>query len=215
MVQGHEPERGVERRVHDRELEPVALGDPGPVAEGGAAQWVHSDPQSRRADRLQINSTCQRRDVRLDQIFLVSARCRASRRERHPSDPGIARAQQRVRPVLDPSCHIRIRRSAGRRVVLEPAVRRRIVRRGNHDPVGQPGRATGVVAEDGVGDGGCGGVAVIPLDDDRHAVGREHLERRPFRGARHGMRVLAEEERPGDPAGDAVLADRLADGQDV
>ena len=53
------------------------------------------------------------------------------------------------------------------------------------------------------------------LDQRLHAVGGQHLQRGAQRGRRGGVRVRAQEQRPGDAGPRAVLADRLRDGQDV
>ena len=102
-----------------------------------------------------------------------------------------------------------------RRVVLEPAVLRRVVRRCDDDPVRVPGCPTTVVSKDGVGDDGRRGVAVIAVDHDFDAVGGEHLE-----GADEGrlgqrVGVHSHEQRTGDLLRLAMETDGLRDGEDV
>ena len=61
--------------------------------------------------------------------------------------------QEIVGGVLDPLRHVRVRRTAVRRVVFETAVGGRIVRRRDDDAVGEARRAPAVVIEDGVRNG--------------------------------------------------------------
>ena len=57
--------------------------------------------------------------------------------------------------------------------------------------------------------------AVAGVDQHRHVVGGEHLERRGGRRCRQGVRVRAEEQRAVDALFGAVFADRLAGRDDV
>ena len=105
-------------------------------------------------------------------------------------------------------------RAAVRGIVLEAAVLRRIVGRRDDDAV-RRGGGLPVPAEDGVGDGGSGGVAVAGLDHGDHAVGGEHFQRGAPGGFGKGVGVFAEEERTGDAFGLAHVAHGLRDREDV
>ena len=98
--------------------------------------------------------------------------------------------------VFDPLGGGGIGGAAVGRVVLEAAVFGRIMRRGDYDPVGQAS-ARAVIRQDGVGDGGCGGIAAVAVHHDFDAVGGQHFE-----GAREGglgerVGVHAQEQRAG------------------
>ena len=60
-----------------------------------------------------------------------------------------------------------------------------------------------------------GRVTVAGVDEDVHAVGRQHLQRGVLRRLAEGVRVLGQEQRAGDALAGAVLHDRLGDGHDV
>ena len=136
-------------------------------------------------------------------------------RERDALDAGVAVPQQLVRPVLHPSRHVRVRRSAVRRVVLEAAVLRRVVRRGDDDAVRGARCAATVVNEDRPRDDRRGRHAIIALDDGVHVVGRQDFERRPLGRTGQRVRILAHVERTIGALAAPVVADGLGDGQDV
>ena len=54
-VERHEAERGVDRFAHDRQIEPVTFGYPSPIVNAGAAERIHADSQSRRANRIEVD----------------------------------------------------------------------------------------------------------------------------------------------------------------
>ena len=134
--------------------------------------------------------------------------------EWHALDPAQASAQQLVRRILDLPGHVGVRRAPVGRVVLEPAVLGRVVRRGDNDAVGA-GAAARVVREDRVRDRRRRRVAILGIDRDVDAAGDQHLDRGPERRFGECVRVAADEQRPVDPLRVAVAGDRLADREDV
>ncbi len=123
--------------------------------------------------------------------------------------------QQLVGPRLDPSGHLGVRGAAVRGVVLEAAAVRRIVRGSDDDAVGKPARASAVVGENRMRDGGRRRVLIACRRHHFDAVGREHLE--CARECRRGQRVRVEtdEQRPVDAALLAIAADRLGNREHV
>ena len=130
---------------------------------------------------------------------------------RRAADAGDAFAarplEQPVRLGLDPAGDVGVGRAAVGRVVLEPAVVGRVVRRRDDDPVGQPAaggrrgvgsgdRPAPVRDEDRVGDGRRRRHAErVGGDADVDPVRREHLERRRGRRLAQGVGVPSEEQR--------------------
>ncbi len=103
-----------------------------------------------------------------------------------------------------------------RRVVLEAAVLGGVVRRGDDHSVGPPaaGQAA-VVDEDRVGDDRRWRVAEAFLDAHLDRIRRKDLDSARQRRFRQGVGVHAEVEGTADPLRLPVLADGLADGENV
>src|SRR5262249_57342041 len=95
-----------------------------------------------------------------------------------------------------PGGHVGVGGAAVGRVVLEAAVRGRVVRGRDDDAVGEMLRAAAVVGEDGVRYHRRRRDAVIALDDRLDAVGHQHLQGGALGGARQRVRVLTHVERP-------------------
>lgn len=120
-----------------------------------------------------------------------------------------------VGPLLDPAGRLGPGRAAVRRVVLESAVARRVVRRSDHYAVGEPRGTAPVVGEDGVRHRRGGGVAVGGVDQHRHVIGGEHLDRGDPCGLGQRMGVGSEEQRTVRALLRPVLADGLTGRSDV
>ena len=103
VVERHESKRRVDRRVGDRDIEAVSVGDRLPVVDGRATQRVDAQLQARRANRLHVDDVRQVVDIRSDEIDLTR-RARPNRPgERNALDLGIAGSKQRVGTILDPA----------------------------------------------------------------------------------------------------------------
>ncbi len=133
----------------------------------------------------------------------------------NPLDTPKATLEEAVRLRLDPIRDGVFRRPAAGRVVLEATVMGRIVRRRDHDTVGQPGRAPVVVGENRMRDDRGRGVFVSLREHDLHSVGRQHLERAGKSRDRERVGVHAEKQRAIDLLPPAVQANGLGDGEDV
>ena len=123
--------------------------------------------------------------------------------------------QQLVGAILDDRGDLRAGWAAVGRVVLEPAVLGRIVRRGDHDPVGQAVVAPVVVDEDGPGQRGRRRVPVPAVHQHGDLVGRQDLQRGHERGLGQAVGVPAEEQRAGGARPGPVVTDGLGGGGDV
>src|SRR5208337_2743204 len=131
--------------------------------------------------------------------------------EAHSLHSGIAVPQKFIGSVLDPLGHVGICRTAIGRVVLEPAILRRVVRGGDDNAVGEMLGAGAVVDQDGARDdwGRC--EAVVSLDDGLHLVGRQYFERGALGRSGNCMGVLPHVERAIGAMGAPVVADGLSD----
>ena len=198
VVERHESEGRVDRRIGDGDIQAVGVGDRLPVMDGRAAERVDAQLQAGRANRLHVDDVRQVVDVRSDEIDLAR-RVRPDRPgERNALDLGVAGSEQGVGAVLDPRRDVGVGRSAVGRVVLEAAVGGGVVRRRDHDAVALVVGAAAVVDEDRVRDDGRRRHAVVALEDRLDAFGRQNLERRPLGRAGEGVRVLAQKKRAVD-----------------
>ena len=102
-----------------------------------------------------------------------------------------------------------------RRIVLETAVLWRVVRRRDHDAIGQSACSSTVVVENGVRDGGRWRVLAAFRDHDLDLIGRQDFESAGERRLGERMRVHPDKERSIDALLFAVNADGLRDGEDV
>src|SRR6266540_1910447 len=102
-------------------------------------------------------------------------------------------------------------RSATRRVVLEAAIFRRIVRGRDNDAVRETCRSPEVKGEDGVGDRRRRRIAAIAIDHGLYAICCEHLEGSCERWLGQRVRVFSDVQGAVDALAAAVIADRLRD----
>ena len=136
-------------------------------------------------------------------------------RQRDAFHTGVACTKERVRAILDPARDVGIGGAAVRRVVLEAAVFRRVVRRRDDDAVGEALGATAVVDQNRARDHGRRRVSVVGLDDGVDTVRSEDLERRALRRRRHRVRILAHVQGSARSLRAPKIADRLRNRQDV
>ena len=213
-VQGHERPLRVDGLVDHGQVEVEILGDVFPVLNARAAQRVGADLHPGLADGLQVQRVGQVVAVAGEVVEPVQLRLDVA--EPLALDRGPV-GQQVVGPGGDHAGRVGVGRPTVRRVVLEAAVARRVVRGGDHDPVGGVagvGRV-GVVHHDRPGHRRGRGVVVVALAADRDAVGDQHLDRRGPGRLGQRMGVLADIERTGDALARAVLHDRLRGGRDM
>ena len=131
----------------------------------------------RRRGRVHIDHGVRGRSRRSGVIVQMRGRRRRARAYGDSRDAVPAHRRAAHLRALDPRRHIAVGRAAVRRVVLEPAVLGRIVRRRDDDPIRLPGRAAAVVREDRMRDrpaSACSPSSVV--DEDLDVVGRQHFE---------------------------------------
>jgi len=116
---------------------------------------------------------------------------------------------------FDPGGGSHVRRTAAWRVVLEPSVLRRIVRRRQDHAIGQVLGADAVVGQDRVRDHGRGRVSVAGVDHRENVVCGKDLQDAGEGRSRERVSVDAQEQRPIDAILPPVEADRLSDRQHV
>ena len=105
--------------------------------------------------------------------------------------------------------------SAVGRIVFEAAIVRGIVRRRNHDAIGEPRLSFMVVAQHRMGNGWSGRVCGPFGEHHFDVVCRKHLQRACKSRFGQCMRVDAQEERPVNFLQLAVVANCLGNGEDV
>ena len=215
MIDGHEREGGIHLRVHHLDVESVHRVDRLPVVHRGAAERIDRECEARCADRVEVDDIAQIVHVGQREVFAMRRRRAQRRVDRDPLHVGVGAAQEVVGAVLHPARHVGVGGPAVRRVVLEAAVGRWVVRGRHDDAVGEVRRAAAVVDEDRARDRGRRGEAVVALDHSFHDIRREHLERGALRGRGERVGVLAQVERPVDALLAPVVADRLGDREDV
>ena len=169
---------------------PCASAMARPPRDAGAAHRVHADAQPGARDGRHVHDRRQVRHVRALVVVRALRRAGGPRRHRRGA-AALPRAAARWRRPADRTGDVRVGRPAVRRVVLEAAVRGRVVRRRDHDAVGKAARPAAVVGQDRVGDAGRGRVAVQLVDQHLDAVGDEHLDGGPERGFGQRVRVAA------------------------
>ena len=130
-------------------------------------------------------------------------------------DTGELGGQQFIGLGFDPLGDIGVRRATVRRVVLETAAFRRVVRRRNHHAIGQPGSTATVVANNGVGNGRGRGVFIVRGNHGVDTIGGEDFQRTSTRRGGQGVGVDADEQRTIDPFELAVQANGLTDCQNM
>ena len=215
VVDGHEGEAWVEAAIDNVDVEAVDAVDRVPAGQGCAAEGIDGELETGGADGLHVDDMGEVANVGHDHVALLHLAAGASLADARALHVAVAGAEQVVGAVLHPAGDVGVGGAAVGRVVLETAVARGIVGRGDDDAVGQPSVAAAVVGQDGVGDDGGGGEAIVVLDDGVDVVGDEDFEGGLLSRARERVGVLAHEEGAGDVVGGAVLADGLRDGGNV
>ncbi len=215
MIDRHEREGRIDCGIHHADVQFVNGVDRLPVRSGSATQRIDAELQSGAANCVHVHDIPQVLNVRDDEIFLVCGPGPYGERVRHSLHAGVSTSQQLVRPVLDPSRHPGIGRAAIRRAVLEASVLRRIVRRGDHDTIGEVIFASAIVDQDGARNHRRRRHAVLPLDDGLHSVARQDFKRCALRRRRKGVRILTHIERAIRAVSGAVVADRLSHRENV
>ena len=221
-VQRHEAPGGIHQRVDDGEVQLVAFGNGTPVIDRGTAQRIGADAHAGAADGVQVQHVGQ--IVHVGAQIVIGAGLLAGALEGHTLDAFQAGLDVFVGACGDPLGGIGVGRAAVRRVVLEATVGGRIVRRGDHDAVGQALVRRQVVhatdlapvgGENGMRDGRGGGVAVGGIDADVHAIGHQHFQGAGPGRFRQTVGVATDEERTVKALGLAIVADGLRGGEDV
>ena len=85
--------------------------------------------------------------------------------------------------MLDPTRHVGVGGAAVGRIVFEPAIFWRIVRRGHDNAIGEAGFASSIMNNDRARDDWCRRHAIARLDDRFHIVGRENFQCGPLGGS--------------------------------
>ncbi len=214
-IERHEPERGVDDRIDDVEVQSIAFGNRRPVMDARASHRIRADMELRAAQHVHVDDARQVADVVVQEIVPVRRRGTPCLVERNALHPFQRPREKVIRPLLDPGRHLLVRRAAAGRVVLEPAAFRRVMRRRDDDAVREARGAAAVPGQDGVRHGGRRRVFVVARKHDLDAIGGQHLQRAGLRGHGERVRVDTEEQRAVDAPALAVMANGLGDRENV
>jgi hypothetical protein len=214
-IHSHKPEGRVDGLVHDREVQPVALGNRPPVVDPCAAERIDPQVDLRAANGVHVEHVGEIVNVRIEIVVPVGRGGAKSFLEGNPLHTFEAILEKLVGLRLDPGSDGGFRRSAVWGVVFEPAVMRRIVRRRDDDAVGESRLAPAVVSENRVGDNRRWGIFIPLRDHDFHPVCRQDLERTGKGRLGEGMRVHAEKQRAIDLLLLPIQTNGLTDGEDM
>jgi len=212
-VECHEVPGRIDDLVHDSQVGQQVLRDVLPVLRRGAAHRVGTDAQPGRPDRFHVDDLGQFGAVR---GAIVEAHDLAGGLVvGHPGDrPEVG--QQLVGAIGDPAGGIRVSGAAIGRVVLEAAIARGIVRRGDDDSVGlRPAGVLTVVPDDRPRHGRGRSVFVLAFGEYLDALGDQHLDGGLPSRQRKPVGVLADEQGTRGALTGAVLDDCLGDGRDM
>src|SRR5262249_25167511 len=124
-------------------------------------------------------------------------------------------AQQLVSAALNPLCYVGVSGTTIGRIVLETAVRRRVVRRRDDDAVGEILFTIPVINENCSRDNRRRSEAVISLDDSFNTICREHFQSGALGWPGHGVRILAHKEGAVVSLAAPVITNGLSDGQNM
>ncbi len=210
----HKAEGLIDVIVDDSQVELVVPGNTFPVFDTGPAQRIDPELEAGFLNCRHVDDIRQPFDKRLHQILLFDMTGCQCRVEGEAPDALQTRGQQFVSAILDHFGDVGIRRAAVRRVVLDTAIFRRVMRRRNHDAVRQR-TAFFVVHQDGIGNGRRRGKTVVFLHDNINAVGCQHFQNR--NKGRFGERVgiFTYVAGTGNPVLRAVFRNRLSDRQNM
>ena len=170
---------------------------------------------SARADRVQVDHRREIAHVGVEVVVPVRGRRAAGALERNSRHAAEAVGEQRVGALLDPAGDVRVGGPAVRRVVLEAAVLRRVVRRRDHDAVGEPAAPAAVVGEDRVRHDRRRRVAVRASTMTSTPFAASTSSAVAKAGSESACVSIPDEQRAVDRLALAVEADRLRDREDV
>ena len=149
-IHRHETESRIDGIVDDGEVQPVAFGNSPPVVDASASERIHAQADLRAPNGVHVDHIAKVADVGRKVVVLM---CRAGAKSllvRYPQYVPKAPRQKLVRLCFNPSGDAALRGTAVGRVVFKASVIGWIVRRRDHDAVGESGLTPTVVSENRV-----------------------------------------------------------------
>ena len=215
-VEGHERERRVDRRIHHRQVfQVVAETDAGPVPHRRTTERIGTDVDARLPNHIEVDHLTEAVAVVHHEREVMHVIPGTGLLERDSTHIGQFVRQDLIGARGHHRRDGRISRTTTGRVVLEPTVARRVVRRRHDDAVGQHTGVVAVERQDRAADRG-GRRERVPLGGvGADLVGGQHLERGAPRRDGERVGVETDEQGPGDPGATPIFDDRLRRREDV
>ena len=175
FIQVHKAERLIDLIVNDGQIQLVVLADAFPVFDTRTAQRIDAQFQARLLNSRHIDDIRQPFNKWLYQVLLFHVAGSQRGVERNTLHTLQTGGQQFISAVLHHFSHVGISRAAVWRVVLDTAIFRRVVRRGDDDTIRQRA-AFFVMHQNRVGNRRRRGETVVFLNDHINTVRRQHFQ---------------------------------------
>ena len=179
LVTGDKAEGGINAFVHDGQVKAVFVGDGLPEFEAGAAERIDAQFQTGFGDSLHVDDVGKAVDVGADKVKFLGLGGREGCLVVNPVHFPVAARENFIGGLLDARGYSRVSRAAVGGIVLESAVRGRVVGRSDDDAVGAVDALMGSVPEkDGMGHAGRGRISAIFGNAGFDMIGGKHAQGR-------------------------------------
>ncbi|MNG85519.1 hypothetical protein D3C79_442790 [compost metagenome] len=214
MVQVHKAEGLIDGVVDQRQIQLIVLGNALPVGNTGAAKRINAQFQAGTLNGGHINHVHQPFHIRLHQILRVQMTAVPGFVQRLALNAFQLLRQQFVGAFFNHRGQVGVGRAAVGRVILDAAVFRRVMRRGNDDAVGLC-PTVAVVAQNSMRYRRGWRKAVIFLHDHIYAVGGQDFQHGNKGRLRQRVGVFTDVTRAGNPLLATHFGNRLSDSEDM
>ena len=169
MIQRHKAECLIHLLIDQLNIQIIKITDAFPVLNPGTTQRIHADFEFRVTDSIHVDHVTERTDVRLNQVHRSNQRAAQGITHRHLFHLRHITGQQHIGTLFDNRGKVSVCRAAGRRVIFDATIFRRVVRRGDHNAVGFISMVA-VVSQDGMRHRRCRGETIIFLNNNADTI---------------------------------------------